>query len=158
MRVNARRLCLTVWGGRALLYRASCPMRLIVHPIRRSDGDGKQDRGGIAKRKKTLTCPQFENGDGIRCSSGWFRQRRTDCTTTEGFATEPMRRSSIPMHQRTPTDHLPWFEHLPHFTILSVISSKIRMSIFGPSGDRRRLARKAFPTDRPLGSPLYPSK
>ena len=36
----------------AQLYRASCPVRLFDHPIRRGDGDGKQDRGEVFCKEK----------------------------------------------------------------------------------------------------------
>src|ERR1700722_18788356 len=54
------------WAA-AQLYRgihARCAFS--DHPIRRADGDGKQDRENSWQGKKALTCPQFENGDGER--------------------------------------------------------------------------------------------
>ena len=48
-----RRPCITAWGGRAPLYRASCPMRLFDHPIRRRDGDGKQNQQRVFLAKKS---------------------------------------------------------------------------------------------------------
>ena len=66
--LNARRLWPAYWSGRGAIIpviHARCAF--IDHPIRRGDGDGKQDRRNAwqRERKKALTSPQFENGDGV---------------------------------------------------------------------------------------------
>jgi hypothetical protein len=58
MPLNARRLCPAFWGGRgAIMPGVHARCAFTDHPIRRGDGDGKQDRESILAMKKGIDMP-----------------------------------------------------------------------------------------------------